>query len=153
MPLQHYYRRPTMKLSDAIGLELERREKTVNDDFLPLCIPENAAEIRRMYRAQQVRIEALENDIAYHSELCTIQQAKISELKAKQRWIPVSECLPPSSYGLPRSSAVLVYTPTIKCMFTATYDYDRGLWQHFGRSSCEICEEVSHWMSLPEPPQ
>ena len=103
--------------------------------------------------AKQARIEALENDFAYHSELCTIQQAKISELKAKQRWIPVSECLPPSSYGLPRSSAVLVYTPTIKCMFTATYDYDRGLWQHFGRSSCEICEEVSHWMSLPEPAQ
>ena len=31
MPLQHYYRRPTMKLSDAIGLELERREKVMDD--------------------------------------------------------------------------------------------------------------------------
>ena len=119
---------------------------------------DKSLETGRIYAAsawdyQQALIEALEKDFAYHSELCTIQQAKISELKAKQRWIPVSECLPPSSYGLPRSSAVLVYTPTSKCMFTATYDYDRGLWQHFGRSSCEICEEVSHWMSLPEPPQ
>ena len=55
-----------MNLSDAIGLEIERREKDA-DDFLPICVPENAAEIRRIYKeqrelvaAQQARIEALE---------------------------------------------------------------------------------------------
>ena len=31
---------------------------------------------------QQARIEALEKDFAYHSELCTIQQARIDELEA-----------------------------------------------------------------------
>ena len=30
---------------------------------------------------QQARIEALEKDFAYHSELCTIQQARIDELE------------------------------------------------------------------------
>lgn len=31
--------------------------------------------------AKQARIEALENDFAYHSELCTIQQARIGALR------------------------------------------------------------------------
>ena len=53
---------------------------------------------RRIYAAsawdyQQARIEALEKDSAYHSELCTIQQARIDELEAaaeEQRQWPLS---------------------------------------------------------------
>ena len=48
---------------------------------------DKSLETGRIYAAsawdyQQARIEALEKDFAYHSELCTIQQARIDELEA-----------------------------------------------------------------------
>lgn len=47
---------------------------------------DKSLETGRIYAAsawdyQQARIEALEKDFAYHSELCTIQQARIDELE------------------------------------------------------------------------
>ena len=86
MPLQHYYRRPTMKLSDAIGLALERREKDMTfEEWWPSYYEfgdkwhSDCAKAAWDY--QQARIEALEKDFAYHSELCTIQQARIGALR------------------------------------------------------------------------
>ena len=47
---------------------------------------DKSLETGRIYAAsawdyQQARIEALEKDFAYHSELCTIQQARIGALR------------------------------------------------------------------------
>ena len=77
-----------MKLSDAIGLELERREKDA-DDFLPICVPENAAEIRRIYKeqrelvaAQQDRIEKLDAELAALREAVDeVLNASVSSLE------------------------------------------------------------------------
>ena len=78
-----------MNLSDAIGLKIERREKDA-DDFLPICVPENAAEIRRIYKeqrelvaAQQARNEALESLLQAEQDSNHRLSAKELELAAR----------------------------------------------------------------------
>jgi hypothetical protein len=68
----------------------------------------------------------------------------IQRLRAERRWIPVSERLPePDSDGL--AEAVLVVTDS--GVRVGRYG-DR--W-HFGIG--QACDEPTHWMPLPEPPE
>ena len=48
-----------------------------------ICAPAmtEIIELRKKSESQQALIEALEKDFAYHSELCTIQQARIGALR------------------------------------------------------------------------
>lgn len=70
--------------------------------------------------------------------------ARIAELEAAQRWIPVSERLP----LLRDSKAVLVYTKsgeTYSGLYLGNNEWT-GLLHDFREG------EVTHWMPLPEPP-
>ena len=71
----------------------------------------------------------------------------------KPKWIPVSERLPdliPCTAGTAYSEAVIVWTSGKKAMiavwdgidFLCAADY----WEAWG-------ENITHWMSLPEPPK
>ncbi len=69
-------------------------------------------------------------------------RARIAELEAKQRWIPVSERLPEEYED------VLV-------IFTG-FNLDGGLWMKMRVCSVEDWEYMgnpTHWMPLPEPPE
>ena len=115
-------------LGEAIGLEIERRERDA-DDFLPICVPENAAEIRRIYKEQR--------------ELVAAQQARIEELEAERRWIPVSERMPP--YG------EIVLTSTGGKYPAIDYLKPNNLF-----TADHVCEpqfNVKYWMPCPEPPE
>ena len=76
-----------MKLHEAIGLELERREMEITfefacrDDCLGKMVPSDLRQVVAERDRLRERNEALEKDFAYHSELCTIQQARIDELE------------------------------------------------------------------------
>ena len=64
-----------------------------------------------------------------------------------QEWISVDDRLPRTNVG------VLVYTPRLKNIFEAFYKVD-GKWEIFSYRGGEILnDEVTHWMSLPEPPK
>ena len=68
------------------------------DDFLPICVPENAAEIRAMYRRQRERIEELEaeNKVLLSSdrvkeletELATLREALERIANRQGYWTP-----------------------------------------------------------------
>ena len=67
-------------------------------------------------------------------------RARIAELEAKQRWIPVSKRLPEE------------FTPVLtigKDELPITAVVDGGHWY----SSFEYSLNVTHWMPLPEPPE
>lgn len=76
-----------------------------------------------------------------------------ADVEPVRRWIPVSERLPdliPCSAGTAYSEAVNVWTTGRKVMvgvwdgtdWIVPFDF----WEAWG-------EEVTHWMSLPEPPK
>jgi len=71
-------------------------------------------------------------------------QARIAELEAQQRWIPVSERLPDNW----ESVLTIDISKSTRDMVTAFYNPETSLWStHF---SCDLW--VTHWMPLPEPP-
>lgn len=76
---------------------------------------------------------------------------EIERLQEERRWIPVSESLPPPAqkadgYMSDSSELVHVYPPPRN---------DRGVcYLHYlGKWSCSAEVNVTHWMSLPEPPE
>ena len=68
-------------------------------------------------------------------------QARIAELEAQQRWIPVSE-------RLPEGRTVLVLKKDGSISIDTTYiDGGNYFWWKSGQS------KVTHWMPLPNPPE
>ncbi|WP_299084815.1 DUF551 domain-containing protein [uncultured Paraglaciecola sp.] len=67
-------------------------------------------------------------------------------------WVPCSERLPEPS-GKYRSASVLAYCPSIKCTFTACYNYEHSRWEFFATGATWMPETVSHWRALPTPPE
>ena len=71
--------------------------------------------------------------------------ARIAELEAERRWIPVSERLPDNW----ESVLTIDISKSTRDMVTAFYNPETSLWAtHF---SCGLW--VTHWMPLPEPPE
>lgn len=70
--------------------------------------------------------------------------ARIAELEAERRWIPVSERLPDNW----ESVLTIDISKSTRGPVTAFYNPETSLWAtHF---SCDLW--VTHWMPLPEPP-
>ena len=70
--------------------------------------------------------------------------ARIAELEAERRWIPVSERLPDNW----ESVLTIDISKSTRDMVTAFYNPETSLWStHF---LCDLW--VTHWMPLPEPP-
>ena len=68
-------------------------------------------------------------------------QARIAELEAQQRWIPVSE-------RLPEGRTVLVFKKEGSISIDTTYiDGGNYFWWKSGQS------KVTHWMPIPQPPE
>ena len=90
------------------------------------------------------RIAELEAEVTKGHELQDSYCDRIAELKAAQRWIPVSERLPDNW----ESVLTIDISKSTRDMVTAFYNPETSLWStHF---SCDLW--VTHWMPLPEPP-
>ena len=76
-------------------------------------------------------------------------QARIAELEARQRWIPVSERLPEE--GTP----VLVHFNELNDVIIAHHDSFHPSWETGGDWNYmdEEYNWATHWMPLPEPPE
>ena len=70
--------------------------------------------------------------------------ARIAELEAERRWIPVSERLPDNW----ESVLTIDISKSTRDMVTAFYNPETSLWST--HVSCDLW--VTHWMPLPEPP-
>ena len=71
------------------------------------------------------------------------QNARIAELEAERRWIPVSE-------RLPEGDAVLVYRERGKSNIDIDWTFIEGGREYWYNSGLD---NVTHWMPLPEPPE
>ena len=92
----------------------------------------------------EIKADELEH-IAYMQTL-EIQKlnARIAELEAAQRWIPVSERLPE------KTDTVLVLADGVRVI--ATYHSNKNKWELLWWISSEIYG-VTHWMPLPKLPE
>ena len=76
-------------------------------------------------------------------------RARIAELEAKLRWIPVSERLP--KFGV----SVLFYDSFLNIRHKGFLQEDNSQWRTdeglFYYS--DRCKHITHWMPLPEPPE
>ena len=126
-------------------------EKGINLNYCDNCSAESNVEhwnTRPIEDALKQRIAELEEKLTIKTlenlkgaSVLTDLKARIAELEARQRWIPVSERLPE------KSGTYLVYYKTYLEM--ANFDLISTKWQ--------ICfagmiTEISYWMPLPESP-
>ena len=76
-------------------------------------------------------------------------EARIAELEARQRWIPVSERLPED--GAP----VLVHFNVLNDVIVAYHDSFHPSWETGGDWNYvdEKYDWATHWMPLPKPPE
>ena len=121
-----------MKLSDAIGLELERREKVMDD-----C--------EKAYRAWAKSLPPTSINRTYGDvwkAAWGYQQARIEALEAERRWIPVSERLPDIAVD------VLAYSPDFGVEVCHQVG---GNWSNNAPGSCPF--GATHWMPLPSTPE
>ena len=104
------------------------------------------------YRDLERKCEALEADYVISNRELLIKQveinrqsARIAELEAERRWIPVSERLPE------KGNLVIGITDYCGYVFFEIVDDDgQGIVLHPYRR----CQgKVTHWMPLPEPPE
>ena len=114
-------------LSDAIGLELERREKILHESL------ECGHDLVEEQPCAQCRLEA-----------------RIEALEAERRWMPFEkpEQLPQTMWALNYSDPILVAILSGKTRFVRDdrYDFVQDRWD-------SGCVGVTHWMPLPEPPE
>ncbi len=71
-------------------------------------------------------------------------EARIAELEAKQRWIPVSE--PPKESG---EYFTLTQVEGENFVGTAVYEKEHNHWWN----DLGDRDDITHWMTLPEPPE
>ena len=88
------------------------------------------------------------NENAYEAELDALR-ARVAELEAAQRWIPVTERLPEEN------RLVQVYNGSVTCGILREPQIIGGGWMiAFDYSGVlEFQFPVTHWMPLPQPPE
>ena len=88
--------------------------------------------------------------------------ARIAELEAAQRWIPVSERLPDIEDGDSKDYDVVLTYPFRRDVIVATWSYDALDKTHRRRwldcrsdewGAVDITEHVTHWRERPTPPE
>jgi hypothetical protein len=91
----------------------------------------------------------LEEEITRASFIAKLNaaRAEIERLKDSQRWIPVSERVPEVDELRLKSDPVLAYNGVI---WTAIF-WKYGTWMDDTRY--ENLDNITHWMSLPKPPE
>ena len=85
-----------------------------------------------------------------HQENAALK-ARIAELEAERRWIPVTERLPGIEENGVYSKVVLIWCPKHKNCYSSVRTWE-NLWESFAPCSAIIYEDVTHWMPLPAPP-
>jgi hypothetical protein len=91
-----------------------------------------------VYKAQTERIAQLEHELAALRErLAQPEQEPVA-------WIKCSERLPQNK------RAVLVLSPSNRCIFCAYWDTNQ--WLYFGGYPQPISHPVTHWRTVPPPP-
>lgn len=81
-------------------------------------------------------------------------RARIIELEAQTRWIPVGERLPEKSVGC--SVTIPSTDPNKKCVIVATFFKNKNLPGGYfmsGINGVDITRYVIDWMPLPQPPE
>ncbi len=89
-------------------------------------------------------------------DFCVAQGDELSRLKAQQRWIPVGEKKPngwllideDTNYREPEEYIVHVEGSDLA---TVAHCID-GVFEPL-ESNAEFCDNITHWMPLPEPPK
>ena len=131
-------------------------------DFMVWNTPDNLVARDKARQEISDYIAELEAEVTKGHELQDSYCDRIAELKAAQRWIPVSERLPDIEDGDSKDYDVVLTYPFRRDVIVATWSYDaldkthRRRW--FDCSSDEwgsddITEYVTHWRERPTPPE
>ena len=91
-----------------------------------------------------------------HCVCVPMLRARIAELEAERRWIPVSEGLPEyyqaDEYGFSLSQVVLIRDKN-NCVFWAEFDGNNWRNTNSNDNVWMSKDNVTHWMPLPTPPE
>ena len=135
-------------------------EKNAEDDSLKQLVDyiaelegENAGlkeELQQEKTRSQLNLEAEERrmlNITYYCAEIDRLNARIAELEAAQRWIPVSERLP--EIGV----RVLFYNNFIKNIHKGWFSCDEWVSEIGVFYNGDKLKRITHWMPLPQPPE
>ena len=121
----------TQEVCEECAYDVIIADKSVPSGIASVCV------CGLMHRAADA-IEELSRD------LDSMNEANIALYGALPKWIPVTEQLPEKKH------CVLIFT---KKGGTAEGEYDGDGWTQYRWSAKMGADVVTHWMSLPEPPE